>query len=271
MSIHEQIKEIIREHGDEIGIIQVAVTSSIASMIYSEYLRNFKQVMKPTMKVMVPKVSIVQEMLVPGSGFACTLSDTLIDTMVSNPLMIEYSTLPELALFRPDKVEILKTIFELSILPNIARVIPAMIVHKFNLDKPDNQLYCQSPDLDIFDRVFPNDKHTQYTADQAVLQLLLIAPNVPKNVLPCESNIDIKLQADVFNVVSVANDNAISVVHFNSQILENYPMRKLLSFVTNTEFKGCEAGGITTDHYLVTSSAFNRVVHTTLLPIAIEG
>jgi hypothetical protein len=260
MKEHEVVKNAIREHKDEIQLIQVGINGAIASLIYSEFLRNFKQVHSPTLKIFIPEIKSVRELLDLGSEFSNELSDNMIARMVENELFAKYLSVPELSLFSEENIDSLKSLFELYILPNCARSIPVVIANKFNLGNQDNQLFYESGDIDLFDRKFPSNDHIDFTIDQAVLQILMLTPSVEKNIEPCERAQGLAFPSDIHEVISVSNSNAISVIHFNKSILTNEVIKDIFSFVTNTTFEFDILNG----NYKVTSSPFNTVIRTKL-------
>jgi hypothetical protein len=248
----------------------MAMVSAISSLIYSEYVRTFKQVLKPIPKIFVAETSYVGKLLAPQSEFGNCLSDTMIDTMADDPLFRSYyEKLDDLSLFRPDKIEYLKTIFELYMLPRISASIPAVIRMKFGLDDPAGRQFIESGDIDLFNRTFPTKDHIQFAYDQAVLQLLLMVPGIPKSVVPSERNDDIVLPNADHEVLSIANEQvAISVIHFNKKILDCEPIRNLLTFVTQTHFTATEDGKV----FKVITSPYNQAILTTLSgPVTVSG
>lgn len=270
-SIHDRIKEGIREHRDEIELIQIGVTSALASLVYSEYIRNFKQVIKPTRKIFVSNINNVINLLDPVGEFGIMLSDRMIKSMANTPLMKEYSNVPELTMFQAENIDILQSIFELYMMPNMGKSIPATIVRKFGLMNDNNQMFQESGDIDLFNRVSPGESHLQFIVDQAVLQILLLAPGVDKRVVDIEVNNNIEFPGSDHAILSVGNDNAISIVHFNSNVCDNTPIMELLEFVTSTKFTTydgprSEDSPLGVMMYKVTSSPYNQVMITYLKP-----
>lgn len=273
-SIHEKIKEGIRDHRNEIELTQIGITSAIASLVYSEYIRNFKQVTNPTRKIFVSEINNVIELLSPESEFTMMLSDTMIDSMAKTKLIQEYINVPELVMFKEENIDILKSIFELYIMPNVGRSIPNAIVRKFGLSDESNQLFYQTGDIDLFNRVPPGKDYIQFIVEQAVLQILLLAPEVKKKVDNVESNNNIKFPLSEHAIISIGSDRAISVIHVNETILGNAPIMDLLEFVTSTKFtpispadtEGEKMAYLGVDYYKIVTSPYNQAILTFLNP-----
>lgn len=264
MSYHERVKEIIRHHSSKVSMVNLAVTSAVAGLMYSEYLRNFKKTIRPTLKVRVPETAEVSKLLEIGSEFANEMADTMIDRMVDNHLLGERLTVPELFLFTDEYRDILKTIFEIYIIPNVSRYVPSVLRQKFGLDDPSVQTFVESSELDLFDRSFPREHHHRFIADEAVLHLLITLPELSE-LTECDSNLSVDLPALDEEFLSIGNQNAISMIHVNRQIIDNGPMLELLSFVTdsNFEFDRDREGG---PGYNVRSNVFNQLIRGWLLP-----
>lgn len=265
MNYHGRVKEIIRHHGSEVSMVNLAVTSAVAGLMYSEYLRNFKKTIRPTLKIRVPETAEVSKLLVIGSEFANEMADTMIDRMVDNHLLRERLTAPELFLFTDEYRDILRTIFEIYIIPNVSRYIPSVLRQKFGLDDPSEQTFVESSELDLFDRQFPQEYHHRFIADEAVLHLLITLPRFCPDLKECENNLSVDLPAVDEEFLSIGNQNAISVIHVNRQIIGNGPMLELLSFVTDSNFEvdhDPEAPG-----YNVRSNLFNQLIRGRLLPV----
>jgi len=263
--LHDRIKLIIRDHRDSIELIQLALTSAIATLIYSEYIKTFRQVLKPTHKIFVAEIIQVRSLLAPGQRYASVLSDTLIDMIVDHSLFKEYLPLQDFYLFNSPEIEVLKTVFELYMIPNIARSIPAIIEQKFSLHDPNNQLFRESGDIDLFDRRLPNCDYHAFLVDQAVMQLLLVFPGVEKEVLLVENNYNgIVLPADDHYILTISSDNAISDVLISSRVILDNNVKQMLSFVTSTTFTIIPSSE--EDAYHVDTSPYNRIALTKLIP-----
>src|SRR5699024_6218039 len=111
MIVNEKIKRVISEHKNEVEIFQWSVINSIASLVYSEYISNMKQKTIPTKVILVPKVKLVSDLLSPSGELMNTLSNDLIDMMISNHFFIKYDfkNIKELILFTEDYIDILKS------------------------------------------------------------------------------------------------------------------------------------------------------------------
>ena len=174
MSIHAIMKEIMETHKAKIELIQWAVMGSIASLVYSEYIRSFRQKTVPNPYIQVPSLKNVQYFLESNQPMMTSVSEFLLDDMTHQTLFHPYiSRILELVLFQEEHLEILKTILDLYMIPNIQRRLPEVIAKKFQLDNPDAQTFRESNDLELFQySCWDVTAHRKYLADQAVLQLL---------------------------------------------------------------------------------------------------
>jgi hypothetical protein len=175
MQIHQIMKDAITQHKKKIELTQWAIISGVSSLVYSEYIRRIKQKNTPVRTILVPDIKNVKWFLDPDNGgFVKMLSDHMIDRMVKNEMFMKYSNAPELVLFTEDKLEIMKTIFDMYIIPNVVKSIPETISLKFGLNNPNQQLIRQDRDIDLFDGRFISTEQFDFIIDQTVLQLLLL-------------------------------------------------------------------------------------------------
>lgn len=263
MSISNQVKEMLKTNKAQIELLQLAMTSSIAGLIYSEYIKNFKQVLRPVHKIFIPELRQVQELVNTENEFMTYLSDNIIERIIENELFKEFSTIEDLNLFRFDNVEILKTIVDLYVMQNISRSIPNVIARKFGIGDENNQLFIESNEIDLFQRKPLNENHFKYIVDQTVLHMLTIIPKVEKNVITVENNIGICIENDNKTILTIGNDNAISLIHFNRQIFENPEIMNILLFVTSTSISP-KYGNEQIDEYNVLTNPYNQVLITRL-------
>jgi len=309
MLIHQKIKEVITECKKEIELTQIAITSGIASLVYSEYIRKIQRKQTPVQVIIVPEIHAVRELLIRDGKFIDMLSNRLIEAISMNELFREYSNAPEFVLFTGEKIEILKTIFDLYMVMNIGRSIPETIETKFDLRNPENQLVRQGREIDLFRREPVSEKQFQFIVEQTILHLLMLAKSVKKNVTFPEDNMNV--HATEREILTIDNDNAICPIHFSNRILRLIDVYKedftaktkggdridaietevaiinekmsdkelidLLSFVTSTtitSFTGCDICPARNNgeaiRYSITTSPFNRVSLTTFEGIEIN-
>ena len=263
MQIHQIIKETIKEHKSKIELIQWAIISGISSLVYSEYISKIKQKNVPVRAILVPDIKRVREFLDPvNGGFIELLSDDMIDKIANHELIRKYSDAPELVLFNEENIEVMKTLFDLYITPNIINRIPETIALKFGLNDPKQQLIRQDRDIQLFMNGFIDTDKFNFIIDQTVLQLMVLLPTMKRNVVIPEDNSKFFMKKD--EILTIGHDNAICPIHFNKEIIENKSVIDLLTFVTNTTIcKLCNTqagvsvrGGI--GEYSISTSVFNQ-------------
>lgn len=263
MQIHQIIKETIKDHKSKIELIQWAIISGISSLIYSEYISKIKQKNVPVRAILVPEIKRVQEFLNPDNeGFVEMLSDSMIDKISKHELIKNYSDAPELVLFNEENIEIMKTLFDLYIIPNIVKRIPETIALKFGLNDPNQQLIRQDRDIQLLGTNFIDTDKIKFIIDQTVLQLLVLMPTMKRNVVVPDDNSKFFMLDN--EILTIGHENAICPIHFNKDIIENKSVIDLLKFVTNTNIsKLCNTqcgvslrGGIA--EYSISTSVFNQ-------------
>lgn len=269
MKMHELMKEAMNTHKAKIEIFQWAVMAGVSSLIYSEYIKNIKQKQVPTRLILVPKIQYVCELLKTDSHFRNLLSESLIDKMIEDDLMKKYIDIPELVLFKDENIEILKTILDLYILPNVEKNIPNTISRKFGLNNPDNQLIKESNEIDLFKRIPITDKQFEYIVHEIVLQFLILLPSIKKHDEFPEDNTCIYLCED--EIITINHENALCPIHIDKEIISNKEVMNLLSFVTNTRIdeQDYQVSYMFKNNKMVfweiISNTFNRIMITELL------
>lgn len=256
MSIHMIIKEAMDKHKSKIELTQWAVMSSFASMVYSDYIYNFNQKQYPTPHVLVPAISNVKHFLSTDGKFMKLVSDTFFDKLMMNDLFNSYMTiLPELEMFHGDNIEVMATIFDLYILPNVSRHIPNVISHKFQLEDTSKNTFRESPDINIMKFKSDDDinNYISYLTHEFVLQLLMLCPTLQRDTIVPESNVEFEVHPD--EILTINSDMAICPIHFTPDVwLSSDPMISKLKFVTNTEKIDNDDGS-----YSIKTNAFNQV------------
>lgn len=266
MSIHEMIKDSMTTHKNKIELLQWAVMSSITSLVYSEYLSTMKQKQVPTKKIMIAPIKYVSKLLNREGDLMKQVSEQLIDKMTENPLFQKFKDAPEFIIFNNDNIEIIKTILDLYIIPNIERRIPEAIFNKFNLGDESQQMFVEDNTIDLFSCKPISDGQFQYIVDETILHLLFTIPTMKKDIELIENNQRIWLTDD--EVLIVDHANALTPIHINKSIIENKDVINLLKFITSTTIEKMECGdcgtvkGPNNDlvEYVASTNVFNQVV-----------
>lgn len=271
MQIHQLVKNALTEHKQKIELTQWAIISGVTSLFYSEYIRRFRQKEVPVKVIMVPSLKTVSDYLRSDSPFMEHMSETLIDSIANHRLIKQYADAPELVMFKEDNIEIMKTVFDLYIIPNITRRIPETIAKKFGLNDEKQQVFRETFDIRLFDDQHINDDQYKFIIDQIVLQLLMLIPTMKKEVEIPEDHVNMMMSRN--EILSIANDSAVCPIHFNADIIKNKSVIDLLSFVTNTTINDISGGDIAPQKrdvivdYMVTTGLFNQVTFTRLVGI----
>lgn len=272
MQIHEKIKDTMKNHKSKVEILQLSVISGISSLVYSEYIARFIHKQVPVNMVMVPPIKNVKELLRIDEDFMEHLSNNLIDEIRKNPLFQKYSDAPELILFNEENVEILKTIFDIYILPNVEKYIPDVISKKFSIES--HQYFRESNEIDIFNGNKILDQHYEYLIEEIVLQMIsLMIPTMKKELEFPEKNYNVFMTDE--EILIIENDNGICPVCINKTIINNVSICELLKFVTNTQIEEvdwqtesiCKGKDKIAVSYKITSSQFNTLTLVKLLGI----
>lgn len=268
MNANERTKEIIRAHKSKVEIFQWAVTSSVASLIYSEYIRNMRQKAIPVRHVEVPMIRHVEDMIAPDNSMMLYLSDHLIDDLLKDELMQKYVEAPELILFNDDCLDGWKTIFDLYVIPNISKTIPATITKKFGLDDEKQQLFRQSRELSLFNhKPIAGDRY-QYLVHQTALQLLMLIPSVEKITTTPENNTELFITET--SILTISHPNAICPIHLDANTMDFEKSMELIEYVTSTSAYYIGGGDIVAEvdgevaQYRVRTGPFNQTKSTKL-------
>lgn len=239
MQIHEIVKNTLTQHKNKIQLIQWSMISGISSLLYPAYLMAMKSKLKPRKLVLVPKIEQVVDLLNPDNDFIKTLSDIYVDRIKNHPLIQQFKDAPELMLFDDDHVEIMKTIYDLYITPNIVKRIPETIAKKFDLSNDKQQVFIEDKSIDYFGgRATLNDDEFKFIIDETVLQLLILMPTVKKHIEYPEQKKQMFMTDD--EILIITNANGICPIMFSKDIYENKCIMDILSFVTNTNISDIE-------------------------------
>jgi hypothetical protein len=264
MKVYKHLKEVINTNKKKVELLQTSVISAIATLVYSQYVSRFRQRYTPTHKIFVPDVSLVQRFLDPEGEFGSMLSANLIDKIHNDPDMAAFSILPEFALLRKENLDITKVIFDLQILPNAARHIPAIMAKKFQFDTGEQKLLVQSNDIDLFTGEELIGEYFSYILHETVLWLIYNSHNLEIETVATETNMDIKLarnkgDMNVGHSFFTIHQPQVSIspIHFNDHVIGNPSISKLLGFVTSTAFTRYDADGESFN--IVNTDVYNQV------------
>jgi len=265
MSIHQLVKDTIKNHKQEIELIQWAIMNGISSLFYSQYISKMKhKEIASRILIHVPSIKNLLIYLKPESKFMEYLSNNLIKDIGNHQLIKKYFNAPELVMFKEENIEIMKFIYDLYISSNITKRIPETISKKFGLNDDTNQTFCERWEINIFDAPITNDQY-EFIIDQTVLQLLMLLPSIKKEVEILENRMNILMEnGKNGKILTIENENAICPIHFTPAIVNNESVIDLLTFVTNTSFKEIFNDITNVFDYTVTTGLFNQVTLTRL-------
>lgn len=232
MQGNEQIKAAIREHRSKIEVFQWAVTSAVASLVYSEYISKMRQKTVPVRHVQVPAIKYVEELLAPNGKMMEYISDHLLDDIMNDELFQKYADAPELELFKEEYLDAWKSIFDLYVIQNISRHVPSTVAKKFGLDDDKQQLFRQSSEIDLFSRKPLASDRYSYLVHETVLQLLILLPSIEKTIITPENNQELDMSKS--RILTIGNPNAICPIHLDCEIMVMSDTLKLIEYVTNS-------------------------------------
>lgn len=257
MAFSDDIKLLLRDKKDDIQILQLAVTSGVASLIYSEYIRNFNQRLKPTRKIFVADIQSVIDIVKHDSEFMKAISDRLIEFLRSElSTLYEDKYIPELDTILNSNIEVLKTVLELYILPNVETTIPKVIKAKFSLGDESNQTFFEDGEIKLFNGKTPSLAALDFVLKEISLHLRVLVKPMISSITLVENNE--KFEFDYSNnnsCISIANDNAITSIYLSASMINNEEIIKLISFVTSTTFEHYPDD----KKYIISSTPFNTL------------
>lgn len=265
MDFHQVVSSVISKHKSKIETTQWAVMNGISSLLYSEYISNFKHKLNPVKHVLVPQLKTVEDILNPNGMFIEDLSSKFIDMMINNDLFRRYSNAPELVLFDSSNVDIMKLVFKFYIIPNVIKRIPETFALKFQLDNPHQQIIREGRDLAMFKDNGINNDHFRFIVDQSVLQLLILLASVERHVTLPEDYSNIEMLEN--GILSISNKNAICPIYINRDIIRNQTAMNLISFVSSTTVNENKSDM----KYTIITNVFNEAIIITLHGIEING
>ena len=238
MGFSDNIKNVLKNNKKEIETFQLALTSAIGTIIFSECVSNFNQRMSPTRKIFIPELTSVEKILNPENEIMMDIADNLISDICELIDGMKLSNNPQFNIFFVNDHEVLKTILDIYILPNLYKSLIKVIVAKLSLDDPDNRLFIQDPEIKIFkDMNIGNFR--EVIVMETFLHLINNAEGLNKTVVLLENVDDYAMLIDnTSEFISINNQNMISPIHLNVSLLsESYAewFIKLTNFVTSTQ------------------------------------
>lgn len=234
MLTHQKVKEIMSNHKQKIQLVQWATMGGVSSLIYTLTVSNSVQRHTPTRTISIPSGKTIEADLSLDGEFITHISETLIDNILDDNMFIKFSNAPEFSpLFTDDdSLEILRTIFDLYIIPNVSKYIPQAITNKFGLNNPHRQLFKEDNEIPLLGDNIP-DGYYDYVAHETLLQLLLLIPSMKKSiVLPENNNI---LEMSNNDILTIGTNDAVSLTLFDNAIF-NMKILNELCYVTSTRF-----------------------------------
>lgn len=221
------IKEILDEHKEEYQMLSFAIVNSVATLIYTEFIRRMKRKTQPVPCVHIPRIAAVQEICSMNNPLMKRLSNELFSTMKINPRI---SVFPS-TLINVMNNESCSIILNGYILPIICNRLPDIIRKKFQLDT-DQQIFREDISIDMFERNFGTDQQVKYVADEAVLQcaMILVPPTEAEHRLVVDDNI----------LISIDNHNAIAPIIIDQSIIGNQSIFETICFVTNIKMESID-------------------------------
>jgi hypothetical protein len=271
MELEEKITQAITEHKQKIELIQWAAMSSVASLVYSEYIRCIKNKYTPVFKVHLPAIKTVSDILSTNGSFMSSLSKNFVQQVIDHPLIRKYSIAPELVLLSENNCETMNVIFNKYMIPNISRRIPETISKKFDIDNPESTVMVEDSYIEMFKGIDISDQLIlDFVVEEFVLQLLCTMPTMKKSLEFPESNAEIYTDND--QIVSIGNENAICPIQLNSNVIQNEYINRLLTFATATEITSCNDPSVykvrndekKIINYKISTSPFNQICLMTL-------
>lgn len=230
----EEMNKYLSEHKDPIGIFQMSLISSVATLIYSEYISRMKQKQLPTRKILVPNMKEVRDYTDLVTPFMEKLADTIISTLKEEPLFDKikdsYKILDE---------DMFDSVLRLYILPNVSRVIPNTISKKFGLEDDSIQMIKVDRDIRIFypDKILIDDM-IKVVSNQLIGNLILANNGIRLKIHPVESNISSTFKFDKNSIIGITNSNSISPLIYTKGTFDLNPyFVKLFNFVSSSKFE----------------------------------
>lgn len=254
MNFDVLIQHIMEEHKTEIEALQLSMISGVASVVYAEYIRNFRRQSNSADHIWVPSINNLRHYIGAHGTLTTGLTYTYLNDILSNPLMNKYCKDVRYSNMTNEVKESLNVIFNLYIIPNMTRSIVNSIIKKFSLndDNPNGfQIFKENSDINMFNSQPISDDLYQAIVSETVIQLLLLMKSINKQVCIPATSTDNVIKGD--QIFSVANVNGITPIHINMDLIQNKSAIELFTFTTNTQITICE------DSAIINTSPFNQI------------
>lgn len=265
MGFSDNIKSLLRDKRNDIENFQLAVVTGIASLTYLEYLKNFKQRLKPTRKVFIPSIELVKDMCNRDSNLMKYISDNTVkyfnDQFAVSPFDdSQNNNYPELEIFRSHGEE-LSVILEMHILTNVERTIPRVISSKFGINDDNNQTFFEDPEIKMFDQSdlknYEFDKtYTDFILSQIKYYYMYITKSIHRDSILFEDNSNLSFELQKNECITISNTNAVSTIYLDNKILLDDKMMELINFITGSKFEHID---VSNDEWKGFSSPFNTL------------
>lgn len=260
MGIHDTIKAAINDNKSEIEKLQWSLSSAVASIVYSRYLASFKNKMTPRRMILVPQIKQVTKLLSMNGGWANGISSDIIDTIKRQGMLELFSHAPEIQWLMNMDEDILNTLIEFYIMPNVGRVVPECISRKFQLGDTGNQMFFEDSTIDMYPTTILQPTQLEYIAMETMINFVLLSKSIDKSVAVPDQNRFFTADMKDFVIVCINHQNAICPIYINGTIasasagVPNEILRDIL-FVTNTQMTIHEDS----NYYTMTSSPENDI------------
>lgn len=207
---------------------QWTVIDTIASLVYPEYIRHITEKNMPTSRYLVPTIKSVAEIVKPESNIMTFVSSKLINGMRDNQWMTisGFCNMDEYQRFEDEKHRnMLQSVLDNYILPNVSRVIPTVIMKKFSIGiESNNGLMVEDYGIDIFENGII-DSYYDYIIEEASLSLTTMIMDIDQS---CVTGVD-KIELPSNAILSISNSNALCRTLFSKNIADDPSIMDLLS------------------------------------------
>lgn len=236
MAVDRKILDIVNMNKTGYEIFQQAIVNSVATLIYSEFIANFKKIEKPVLQYRIPALAEVEDLLRPDNKLMRTLSETLFDNIDEKYIIGENM----MDIFTCHK-DLTKVLLDKYIIPNSFKQIPAAIRKKFNLE--NNQDIHEDWEIDMFDHhYFPMLPHIQYLVNELMLQYIDLDKSIKKKITKFNNNSELfmlheelMINSTMPGYIKIANYGALCPIIIDQDIQVNGNVFDLLRFVSSTE------------------------------------
>lgn len=220
--MNKNIKQFIELNKFGVERFQWAIMNSIASLVYTEYIRNIRKKQYPREHTLIPPIKSVESFLNIHGDFMNCVSNNIIKDLMEHHLvqMFDHNKVPDLKILDLDNMEMTQTLLDEYILPNVSKRVPETISIKFQIGKPEVKgIMDESPEIDIF-KSGVQDFHYEYILEETALQLLdfIIHPSLTN--IESHNNAAI---IEVYNdsILVIDHSSAICPIHLSNTILAN--------------------------------------------------